>query len=243
MSEGRILTTLRDGGCLEITIDRPNHHNILTATMTDELSVILRAVPDEARSILFRGSGVDFCGGRVSPMPDPASRPSADRIRREVAEPVLEFYDLLRLVPVPVIAAVRGRAYGVGCALAALADVVIADETARFCVPELDRDIPPLLVMTACAERLTRAGLARMVFSREPLGGVDAMTIGLVSQTCRAAELENVADKLIDALSANSPHVLATIKRFLNTSPELPASARRILAADSIATAVQARFT
>ena len=243
MSDGRISTNQRDGSCLEITIERTDHGNTLTSAMTDELSAILRAIPTGTRSVLLRGAGADFCAGRVSPMPDPASKPSADRLRREVAEPVLEFYDLLRLVPVPVIAAVRGRAYGVGCALAALADIVLADETARFCIPELDRDIPPLLVMTACADRLTRAGLARMVFSRRPLDGPDAMAIGLVSQVCRDGGLESVADDLVKTLSANSPHVLATVKRFLNASPELPASARRILAADSIATAVQSRFT
>jgi enoyl-CoA hydratase/carnithine racemase len=242
MSDGRIVTKEREGNCLEITIDRPEQGNVLTAAMTDDLAALLKALPAGTKAILIKGSGADFCAGRASPMPDAASKPSADRLRREVAEPVLEFYDLLRLVPVPVIAAVKGRAYGVGCALTALADIVIADETARFCIPELDRDIPPLLVMTACADRLTRAGLARMVFSRQPLPGEEAIAIGLVSQTCSSAEMDKIVDGYLDALSANSPNVLATIKRFLNTSPELPASARRILAADSIATAVQARF-
>lgn len=242
MSDGRILAVLGEDGCLEVTIDRPDHGNILTAAMTDELARIFTAVPSEARMVLLRGAGEDFCAGRVSPMPDPASRPTAQVLRDRVAEPVLEFYDILRLVPVPVVAAVRGRAFGVGCAVAALADLVIADTGARFCVPELDRDIPPLLVMTACAQRVTRAGLARMVFSREGIGPEEAMAIGLVGEVCEPEALEGRVGHYREALGRNSPNVLATIKRFLHLSPEMSAPMRRAYAADSIATAVSARF-
>lgn len=237
-----IRSNLAADGCLEIVIDNPEQGNLLTFEMTSAFLAAISDLPAGTKCVLIRGQGADFCAGRASPMPDPATKPTAKIIRERVADPVLDFYEALRAVPVPVIAAVSGRAFGVGCALAGLADIVIADQTAKFVVPELERDIPPLLVMTALADRIGRAALARLVLSRQEFSAAAAEKLGLVSEICAEGELHARMEHYRQKLSTNSVASLSAVKGFLNLSPEMSFSARRAYAADSIATAISARF-
>lgn len=241
-SSGKVTSNLATDGCFEIVIDNQEQGNLLTFEMTSAFLAAISDIPDGAKFVLIRGEGADFCAGRTSPMPDPTTKPTARVISEKVADPVLDFYEALRAVPVPVIAAVSGRAFGVGCALAGLADIVIADETAKFVVPELERDIPPLLVMTALADRIGRAALARLVLSREAFSAAAAEKLGLVSETCAASEMDARIAFYRQKLSANSAVSLSAVKAFLNLSPEMSFAVRRAYAADSIATAVSARF-
>ncbi|MEQ9814614.1 MAG: enoyl-CoA hydratase/isomerase family protein [Azospirillaceae bacterium] len=239
---GAVTVTLASDGALEVTLDRPGDGNVLTPDMTEALAAAFAHPPAEARFIVLSGTGPDFCAGRQSPMPPADARPTAADIRRAVADPVLDFYATVRAVPLPVIAVVRGRAFGVGCALAGLADLVIAADSARFCVPEMDRDIPPLLVMTALQDRLSRAALARLVLGREPVGGREAVALGLAGMSVPDDALDDAVATQRARLSANSDTVLRTVKRFLNAGPEASFATRRELAAAAIAAATTERY-
>lgn len=240
MSDGQIDVTLAADGCLEITLNRPEVGNALSAPMTDALQAVFSAPNPEARFILLRGVGGDFCAGRDSPMPPKNARVSAADIRARVAEPVLDFYETLRTVPLPVIAVVQGRAHGVGFALAALADIVLADASAEFRVPEMDRDIPPLLVAYALADRLPRTSIARALYGREGFDAEGARALGLATEA-----VEDLAARVAfwrGQLSVNSATTLSTVKRFLNAGPEMGTNARRDYAAAAISAAVSERF-
>jgi len=239
---GTIRTHLADDGCCEITIDRADEGNVLTHAMTEALGAAFRAPPEGARFVLLSAAGADFCAGRVSPMPKPGVVMTAEALRHRVAEPVLAFYAAVRSTPLPVIVAVRGRAHGVGCALAGLGDVVLADDTADFRIPEMNRDIPPLLVGTALADRVSRAGLARLIFSREPLDAAAAVQIGLASEACASGELDGRIAAYRSALSANGATSLATVKRFLNLAADSGFEVLREYAASANSAAASERF-
>ena len=239
---GRILTTLASDGCLEVTIDRTEAGNALTAAMTDELRVLFHTPPEAARFVLLQGAGQDFCAGRDSPMPPNDGAVTARTIRTRVADPVLDFYESLRELPLPVIAVVKGRALGVGLALAGLADIVLADTTARFALPEMGRDIPPLLVGTAMADRLSRAALAKLIFGREEVSAEEAVAMGLAAEACQQDMLDERVAHYRAKLSQNSLTTLTTVKRFLNAAPGLNFAMRREYAAAEISAATSERY-
>lgn len=242
MSDGIIHTQLSDDGGYSITIDRPKKGNVLTAEMTNQLGRAFAEPPQDARFIVLMGQGDDFCAGRESPMPKGGQVMSAEALRARVADPVLAFYETIRSVPLPVICVVRGRAHGVGCAIAGLGDIIIADETADFRIPEMDRNIPPLLVGTALADRLPRAALARMVFGRESVDAQSAVTMGLASEAVASAELDARIETWRGLLSQNSKTILSTVKRFLNAAPELGFQSLREYSAIANSAAVSERF-
>lgn len=242
MSDGQIRTSMAADGGFDIVIDRPDAGNALTADMTTALASALAALPATAKFAVLRGQGDDFCAGRASPMPPAGTVMTPGQLRARIADPVLEFYATVRNVTVPVIAVVKGRAHGVGCALAGLADVTIADDTAAFMIPEMDRDIPPLLVMTALSERLSRAALARMVLSRLPVDADEAVAIGLAAQACAPDAIESVVAQYRQRLSTNSRTSLMAVKHFLNVAPEMSFAALKEYAAVSNSSAVSERF-
>ncbi len=228
-----------DGG-ITVVLARPAEGNALSAGMTEALRDLCARPPEGARFIVLQGEGEDFCAGRDSPMPPPNARISAAQIRTRVADPVLSFYETVRSLPIPLIAAVRGRAHGVGFALAGLADIVVADRTADFQVPEMNRDIPPLLVAYALADRLPRAALARALYGRERFDAEGAVALGIATEAT-----EDLAARLAfwrGQLAQNSVTTLSTVKRFLNAVPEMGVAARRDHAAAAISAAVSERF-
>jgi enoyl-CoA hydratase/carnithine racemase len=216
---------------LEIVLSKPEQGNALSPAMAAAIVAAIEAMPAETRAVLLRGEGKDFCTGRTPVMPPSGSRATALELRKLIADPVLDFYERLREVAVPLIVAVQGRAFGVGCALAGLADVCIAAPSAQFAVPEMDKDIAPTLVMTALSDRLARADLAQLVFGRMSIGAAEAKSIGLIGDVCADDDVLKPVDLLLAKLRDNSVPVLSAVKTFLNRQAEMSPAARREAAA------------
>lgn len=216
---------------LEIVLAQPERGNALSPAMVDTIVDTIDMMPTATRAVLLRAEGPDFCVGRTPVMPPPGSRATALDLRRLIADPVLDFYERLRSVPVPLIVAVQGKAFGVGCALAGLADICIAGQSVQFAVPEMDKDIAPTLVMTALSDRLSRAHLARLVLSRASISATEAKAIGLIGIVCPDSDVLNEADALLAKLRTNTVPVLSAVKTFLNRQGEMSPTARREAAA------------
>jgi enoyl-CoA hydratase len=113
----------------------------------------------------------------------------------------------------PVIAAVRGVAFGGGCELAMGCDLIVAGESARFGQPEVKLGIMPGAGGT---QRLARAvGPARameMILTGEPISAADALSAGLVN---RVVPDERVLDEALGLanLIAERPAVAARLAR------------------------------
>jgi len=232
----------RDEGVLEIVLNRPEQGNALTPAMAKAIMAALAELDPEARAVLLRAAGPDFCTGRSGAMPGAGSRATALDLRGMVSDPVLNFYAALREIPVPFIVAVQGRAAGVGCAIAALADVAIAADSARFQVPEMNHDIAPTLVMNALADRLPRAATARLVLTRDAVGAEEAKALGLVGVVVADEGLEGEAARVVAQLCRNSVPTVRAVKAFLSTGPETSFAARKELAALLNCVATAERF-
>jgi enoyl-CoA hydratase len=227
---------------LDMTLVAPEHGNALDAAMAEVMLKALRDLPDTAKAIVLTAEGADFCAGRRGGMPQGAGKLTAIDIRKKVIEPVLDLYQALRNTPVPILAAIQGRAAGVGCALAGLADVAIAAEDAQFTIPEMSHDIPPTLVMTALVERMPRNHLARLVITRDALNGREAQSLGIVSMVAPAAKLAEEIARIRKIIGSNTAPVLRAVKAFLTASGETSFATRRDYAAMVNAAALAERF-
>lgn len=234
--------SFRADNVLDIGLNRPQSGNALTPEMAETIAEALRGLSAEARAVLLRAEGSDFCTGRSAVMPAAGTRATALDLRRLISDPVLDFYALLRELPVPLVIAVRGRASGVGCALAGLADVAIAADTALFSIPEMNHDIAPTLVMAALADRLPRAALARLVLTRDAVSAAEAKALGLIGVVAPEAGLDSEVERVVGQLAKNSPPVVRGIKAFLTTSPEMSFTSRREHAALINATVTAERY-
>jgi enoyl-CoA hydratase/carnithine racemase len=99
-----------------------------------------------------------------------------------------------------VIGVVRGRAFGFGCAIAAVCDITLAADSARFQVPEMAHNIMPTMVMSALVDRVPRKAMTYLVWSTAVVSPPRAREAGIVSEIFPAAELDAAVDALCEQI-------------------------------------------
>jgi enoyl-CoA hydratase len=214
------VTSSRDGAVVTIALDRASEGNLLTVDGVRELAAAFRAAgATDAKVIVLRGNGADFCRGR-DPKGGPPS-PSAMKMRANVCEPILDAYDAMTHAHQPIIGVVQGAAHGFGCAIASVCDVTIAHDTARFRLPEMEKDLPPTLAMSAVGPRVPRKVLAWMVYAMDELDAATARQVGIVSKVAPSAKIEAEVAGLLATMTARSPEALVAMKDFFRSAPHM----------------------
>ncbi|MDE2167508.1 MAG: enoyl-CoA hydratase/isomerase family protein [Alphaproteobacteria bacterium] len=215
-----IIKTTQDAGVATIAIDRGEAGNMLTVDLLRELSAAFRsAATSDAKVITLRTAGGDFCRGRDPKGGKPS--PTALAMRENVVTPILEVYDAIAGTPQPIVCAVQGAALGFGCALATACDITIAADGARFRLPEMEKDLPPTLAISAMMSCVPRKGLTWLVYSMEEIDADTALRLGIVSRVVPAAELGSATDRLITELTGRSREALAAVKEYMRVAPSM----------------------
>lgn len=215
-----IIRTLHDGAVATITIDRAEGGNMLTVDMLRALAAGFRtAGASDAKVVVLRSTGEDFCLGRDPKGGQPT--PTALDMRTNLITPILDVYDAIAGAPQPVVCAVQGAATGFGCALATACDITLAADVARFRLPEMEKDLPPTLAISAMMDRVPRKALTFMVYAMEEIDAHTALRLGIVSSVVPAAQLDASVDKLITSLSTRSRDALIAIKDYVRTASSM----------------------
>lgn len=217
------LRSKQDGPALRITINRPEAGNAMSDDMALELTRLLEGAGANARFVVLKGAGKDFCIGRESMGQAPATRPEALE-RRDRSEVVFNCYGAFRRCAVPVVGIVQGRALGFGASIAALCDITIASTEARFQIPEMGHNIMPTMVMSALIDRVPRKHLAYLVYSTDIVDAGQALAYGLASKVVAPAELEKAESDIVARLAATPQPALTGVKEYLRTAGDMAVS-------------------
>lgn len=122
--------------------------------------------------------------------------------------------DYIESLPKPVIAAVRGIAFGGGCEVAMACDLRVAGVSASFALPEINLGIIPGWGGTQRLPRLVgKTAALEMMMTGSPIPSSQALSIGLVNRVVADEEVLNEALKLGKTLAAKPPIALALAKR------------------------------
>src|SRR5690349_1825960 len=137
-----------EGAVARITLNRPEKRNALNEAVIAGLKESLRRAADDerVRAIVIAGAGKDFCSGADLAALQKIAQATVDE-NVEDARSLLDLFLLIRQIPVPVVAAVTGRALAGGAGLASACDLVLAAESARFGYPEVKIGFVPAMVM------------------------------------------------------------------------------------------------
>lgn len=171
-------------------------------------------------AIVLEGAGADFCLGR-----DPGGDADPAAARASLAM-VLELGDRIRSLPALLLAAVRGRARGLGAGLVLHADLALASADASLAFDEVERGFPPTLVMTYAERYLPRKLAREMIATGRPLGAAEALRLGLVNRVVPAAGLDRAVAETTAELAARDRAALAACKPFLAEIESLPPAER-----------------
>lgn len=177
-------------------------------------------------AVVLRGEGDDFCRGRS--LRPGAERPGPDGpwgIENRNAGPVLRMFAALGGVPVPVVAVVKGKAWGLGCALAAACDITVATAGATFCLPEMRRSIPPTLALSVLRSVVSYKALIHLVLTSSILSAEEARALGLVTTVAGKEGLDDALGRVLGHLRSSHRISVMAVKRYLRSAARMEAAA------------------
>jgi enoyl-CoA hydratase/carnithine racemase len=198
----------------EIMLDRPEAMNALSTAMGARLAEVCAelAADHGIRAVVLSAAGRAFCVG--ADLKERAAMSDADFMAQR---PVFRaaFGGVLAL-PQPVIAAVHGYALGGGCELALSCDLIVADETAEFGLPETTVGLVPGGGGTQLAlRRLGPGRAADLVLTGRRIGAAEAERMGLADRVVPAGAAGQHAHELAERIAGNSPVAVQHAKRAL----------------------------
>ena len=204
-------------GAATITLDVPGKLNRVSMAARDELGRVFDELgrDEEIRAVVLAGEGETFTaggdvGGFLRAEPETLSR-----LAWNVAAP--------ERCPKPVIAKLRGYAFGVGLELALACDFRVASDDVELALPEIKLGMIPGSGGTQRLARLIGLGRAKDVIMRgRRIAAEEALSLGLVTEVVSSDALDQAVDRLLEELSALSPLALATAKRILNHAYDGP---------------------
>ena len=207
---GELVTQTRHDFITYLTLNRPDSRNALSRALLNELSCRVSELKEDniTRVVVITGAGDKaFCAG-------------ADLKERQgmSEQEVLKFLELIQdtfqkiaELPMPIIAALNGDAYGGGLELALACDIRIAAAHAHMGLTECSLGIIPGAGGTVRLPRII--GVARacdLIFSARRIGAQEALDLGLVNHL---GDAHNFAL----AIAQNAPLALRAAKKALTS--------------------------
>jgi crotonobetainyl-CoA hydratase len=202
----------RRGNVEVITINRPEARNAINAAVSVALGDALEHANNDSDvwAVVVTGAGdKSFCAG--------ADLKAISR-RENIYHPEHGEWGFAgyvhHFIDKPTIAAVNGTALGGGTEIALASDLVVADESATFGLPEVKRG----LVAAAggvfrIVDHLPRKVAFEMLFTGEPITAAQAADWGMINQVVPDGTVLDAALALAERITVNAPLSVQVSKR------------------------------
>lgn len=196
-----------------LTISRPAVDNAIDSALERELNdALAQIVEDDAvRVIVVKGAGEKaFCSGLdLGELVEKPQKPPAEL----VLSPGRPYWQALMETDRISVAAIRGKCFGRGLALALACDIRIAAEDSEFGFPEVSQGTIPAAGGTQLLPRTVPKGLAmEMILTSRAIDAGEAYRIGLVNKVVKPDELAEATDEVVRTLVSMGPIALKYAK-------------------------------
>ena len=210
----------------EVLLDRPEKHNALDMQMFDDLAAAgARLAADAAvRAVILTGAGENFCAGiDLGIFSDPGDAIDPESMAPQQDSHANRFQRAAyawREVPVPVICAIRGVAFGGGAQIALGADLRFAAPDAKLSIMEIRWGLIPDLAISVTARNLVREDVLReLAYTGRVVNGSEARELGLV--TAVHDDPLQAARDTARLIASRSPDAIRAMKALFNERPDL----------------------
>ncbi len=203
-------------GVARITLNRPDKRNALNARMLRELAAAIERAASDAsvRVALLAGNGPDFCSGvDLAELAE-----SMERTREQAladAQRLAGLFSDMRRAPLPIVAAVHGRALAGGAGLATACDLIVAAGDSQLGYPEVHLGFVPAIVMTILRRKVGEARAFELAAFGDRVGAGEAHALGLVNRVLPAEAFESGARAYAEELARRPASALRLTKGLL----------------------------
>jgi len=201
-------------GIATLTLNQPDKHNAMSATMIAELTDVVKELGQDknVRAVVLTGEGKSFCaGGDLGWM---KQQFEADRETR-IAE-AMKLATMLRdlnEMPKPLIGKIQGQAFGGGIGMMCVCDVAVGLDVAKFALTETRLGLIPATISPYVIARMGE-GVARRVFmSARVFGGGEAVELGLLAKSATAEKLDEAVEAEIKPYLSVAPGAVGKAKQ------------------------------
>ncbi|MEQ9396549.1 enoyl-CoA hydratase/isomerase family protein [Haliea sp.] len=209
-----IESDMSENGVATVTINRPSKKNALNKALIEELVSTLQVHDqnEKVRVHVVTGSQGNFAAGAdINELMDE----TAQALQLEKNE-ALDRRAIASLKK-PIVAAVEGAAFGGGCEIALMCDIIVCSTTATFCLPEINVGTLPGAGGT---QRLCQiAGKYKameLCLTGRKFGAEEAMDLGIVSTIADAGHALEVATELAALIASKSTYAAQLVKKSVN---------------------------
>ena len=210
----------RSGGVLTLTLNRPEKKNALTPEMYAVLTATIDRASEEADvgCVVIQGNGDSFTAG--NDLTEFAARNAGERERTSGHSLV----SALARAAVPIVAAVHGRAVGVGCTMLLHCDMVFVTADARLSTPFVNLALVPEAASSLLLPaRIGHTRAFAMFVLGEAIDGATATAWGIANGVVGADELRARARTAADAIAAKPRTSVRLTKRLMRDTEALAA--------------------
>lgn len=225
--EQRVSISISDG-VADVRLVRADKMNALDAAMFEALVAATERLSKEkgVRAVVLSGEGRAFCAGldmgRFQAMKESGGNGVAGGEKRDLSIrthgqanfPQQAVWGW-RQLPVPVIAAIQGVAFGGGFQLALGADIRFLTPDARMSIMEIKWGLVPDMAGTPILASLVRDDILReLTYTGRIFSAQEAMSYGLATRICD--DPHKAAMELAHEIAGKSPDAIRANKRMLN---------------------------
>ncbi|MFY9397611.1 MAG: enoyl-CoA hydratase/isomerase family protein [Desulfomonilia bacterium] len=224
----------RRGRLAVVTFNRPARKNSLDEHMWSCLEAVVEELTEDLpRAVVITGAGNEaFCSGFDVNPENPQVSCLIDAVQNRRKGPVRELIERIRTcidrlvgLPVPVIAAVNGLAYGGGAEIACRCDLRIMDPGGVFCFSEVRLGLmPDHGGVVGLTRLLGPARAADLILTGRKVGAQEALSLGLVNRISPPGKALEEALDLAQTIAENGPravrHALKVIRRTQDLTAE-----------------------
>lgn len=228
-----LVTVEIEEGVADVRLNRTEKYNALNPAMLKAIIKAGERLRDEKslRAVVLSGNGRGFCAGldmdSLAKMGD-SDKSAAQGSKADAPQPPLDthgrvenFFQRPALVwkylPVPVIAALHGVAYGAGAQVALGADIRIAAPDLKLSIMEIKWGLVPDMSITQTIRDILPMDVAKqLTFTGQILSGQEAQQLGLVTQVAEDAHAE--AMSMAREIASKSPGAIRAAKQLFETA-------------------------
>ncbi|MBF6989959.1 MULTISPECIES: enoyl-CoA hydratase [Cupriavidus] len=215
-----IHTDLSDG-ILTITLARPDKKNALTNEMYGVLADTIEAaqLDPSIRVVLLQGDGDSFTAGN-----DVGEFAAIAAGKGPAKRHVHRFLHALANATKPVVAAVNGKAVGVGTTMLLHCDYIVLAEDAQLITPFVNLALVPEAASSYLLPlRIGHARAFEMFALGEPLDAKNAVAWGIANKVCANDQLRAEAQRMASRIAEKPAGSLNAMKKLMRDAQRLVA--------------------
>ena len=210
----------------DVKFNRPEKYNALSHAMMMAMAEALNQLADEkqVRAVVVSGNGKGFCAGldfeNFQAMGSGSGEKNeltslTDRYEDRISNLPQHIAYGWKQLPMPVIAAIHGVAFGGGCQIAMGADIRLARPDAKLSIMEMKWGLIPDMSASQTIRDIVSIDVAKeLYFTAKIISGEDAAKMRLVTRTCENPYEEAMA--LAKEIASKSPTAVRAAKKLLN---------------------------